>query len=383
MRMWNTRKSGVLLMAVIVMMLPVVSSAATVQELQNQVNSIDEKIAESQKAAEESANTAASLEQQISDVEKSIASTQTIINDTNTQIKDVNTEIAAKLKEIESKENDIAIQTSNMNQTLIEIYRSSRKSNLEKLLASDDLAQAVQSTSQLTALEQQINENIVALNKAKEELEKSKSDLDAKKTSLSDMMQAQQNRKNSLDGQRKYKDGLMSSALADKETYEALVQKLSKEKASVSAALFAQRQKESSSGGQTVTTGGSGYPYSAIDVPDPWGFLTRECTSYAAWYWNNRLGKTWLRGEGPSGTGNAKNWPNLAARNGASVSSTPRVGAIISWTGGTYGHVAIVEKVNSNGTIDVSEFNWVSPGYIYSYRGNVNPSAHGSHVYIY
>lgn len=33
----------------------------------------------------------------------------------------------------------------------------------------------------------------------------------------------------------------------------------------------------------------------------------------------------------------------------------PRVGALISWTGGEYGHVAVVEQVNSDGSIVISE----------------------------
>ena len=33
----------------------------------------------------------------------------------------------------------------------------------------------------------------------------------------------------------------------------------------------------------------------------------------------------------------------------------PRVGALISWTGGEYGHVAVVERVNSDGSIVISE----------------------------
>jgi surface antigen len=97
------------------------------------------------------------------------------------------------------------------------------------------------------------------------------------------------------------------------------------------------------------------------------------------------LGKSWQRGEGPTGTGDATNWPNLARRQGYSVSSTPHIGAIISWNAGSltsgYGHVAIVEKINTDGTIDVSEYNWTPLSY--DYRKNVDPGDYGSYSYIY
>lgn len=128
--------------------------------------------------------------------------------------------------------------------------------------------------------------------------------------------------------------------------------------------------------------GGSGYPFGGIDQPDPWGFLTRECTSYAAWYWNSVLGKDFINTR--PGSGSAYNWPALARDQGYSVSSNPRINAIISWQQSAsmpYGHVAIVERVNSDGTIDVSEFNWRP--YVYTYRSGVNPSRYGSYSYIY
>jgi len=50
--------------------------------------------------------------------------------------------------------------------------------------------------------------------------------------------------------------------------------------------------------------------------------------------------------------GNASEWDNLAANAGISMSSTPQVGDIAQWESG---HVAVVEKVNPDGTILISE----------------------------
>lgn len=98
------------------------------------------------------------------------------------------------------------------------------------------------------------------------------------------------------------------------------------------------------------------------------GFYASQCTSYASWYWSNVLGKPFVDLEG---LGNAKNWPELAQKQGYSVHDTPQPGDIVSWPNmGTYGHVAIVQKVNSDGTMSVSEMNYVPNKY--TTRDNVS-----------
>jgi len=54
--------------------------------------------------------------------------------------------------------------------------------------------------------------------------------------------------------------------------------------------------------------------------------------------------------------GNAATWASKAAADGLVVNNTPTVGAILQ-NGGGLGHVAIVEKINDDGSIEVSEMN--------------------------
>src|SRR5699024_11218561 len=61
--------------------------------------------------------------------------------------------------------------------------------------------------------------------------------------------------------------------------------------------------------------------------------------------------------------GNASNWASAARSQGLNVSNSRSVGAIVqsnAWTNGAWGsgHVAVVEKINSDGSILVSEMNW-------------------------
>lgn len=79
---------------------------------------------------------------------------------------------------------------------------------------------------------------------------------------------------------------------------------------------------------------------------------------YCTWYAFNRraaLGK-------PIGGmwGNASSWASLARASGFSVNNTPSVGAVMqtAYGAGGYGHVAVVESVNSDGSVLVSEMNY-------------------------
>lgn len=115
-----------------------------------------------------------------------------------------------------------------------------------------------------------------------------------------------------------------------------------------------------------------------IDIPDPWGYLTRECVSFVAWRMNVQMGwktgEPWKFSAATVGLlGNANTWgPRLAAQ-GYKVDNNPSNGAIAWWGGavnngvitGPVGHVAVVSKVNDNGTIDIEHYNAVPP-YAYS-----------------
>lgn len=65
---------------------------------------------------------------------------------------------------------------------------------------------------------------------------------------------------------------------------------------------------------------------------------------------------------------NANNWANGAKNDGFTVNSTPEVGAIAQTTAGWLGHVAFVERVNADGTILVSEMNYLTPPGVVGYR---------------
>ncbi|OGL34760.1 hypothetical protein A3F65_00100 [Candidatus Saccharibacteria bacterium RIFCSPHIGHO2_12_FULL_47_16b] len=81
---------------------------------------------------------------------------------------------------------------------------------------------------------------------------------------------------------------------------------------------------------------------------DQWGYDLKNCTSYVAWRVAMEFGKS------VSGWGNADTWDTGAANAGYTVDSTPEPGDIAQWD---KMHVAFVESVNPDGTVNVSQYN--------------------------
>ncbi|HVE46857.1 MAG TPA: CHAP domain-containing protein [Acidimicrobiales bacterium] len=91
-----------------------------------------------------------------------------------------------------------------------------------------------------------------------------------------------------------------------------------------------------------------------------WGFAFRNCTDYVAWKINS-LGVSFSNTMGGRRFGNATNWDDNARSLGWTVSTTPRPRSIAVREGG-YGHVAFVESVNADGSVNVSQYNSAGTG---------------------
>jgi surface antigen len=125
-----------------------------------------------------------------------------------------------------------------------------------------------------------------------------------------------------------------------------------------------------------ATTTYSSYTYSNPNARAMAG--NRYSYGYCTWYAYNRraqlgrpIGSFW---------GNANTWDSNAAAGGWTVSYIPIPGAVFQTDSGYYGHVGIVESVNPDGTINISDMNGIAGWNNVGYRSNVNP---GLYTYIY
>ena len=103
------------------------------------------------------------------------------------------------------------------------------------------------------------------------------------------------------------------------------------------------------------------------------------------WYANGRMRELGYSSEALDKLiGNANQWADEAKAANIPTSNTPRVGSIAQWSSD---HVAVVEQVNSNGTILVSESSYSDvSGTIYDYlyeTRTISPSANWPSTFIY
>ncbi|MFB9860770.1 LysM peptidoglycan-binding domain-containing protein [Salinicoccus siamensis] len=110
-------------------------------------------------------------------------------------------------------------------------------------------------------------------------------------------------------------------------------------------------------------------------------YMTGDCT----WYVFERRKE--MGASVSNSWGDAKNWASAARSEGLQVNNTPSVGAIMqsaAFQNGSYsfGHVAVVEAVNADGSIVVSEMNW-SGGVGNKTTRTVSASSAASHNFIH
>lgn len=103
------------------------------------------------------------------------------------------------------------------------------------------------------------------------------------------------------------------------------------------------------------------------------------CTWYA-WQW--RHDNMPANYDLPSNMGNANTWASAAAAAGFSVNRTPKRGDVFQTAAGWAGHVGIVQSVNADGSITISDMNGVA-GWGRVGTSVIPASAVGSYMYIH
>jgi surface antigen len=109
---------------------------------------------------------------------------------------------------------------------------------------------------------------------------------------------------------------------------------------------------------------------------------TLDAVGNCTWYANGRLGELGYSNNALRKlVGNARDWDNQARNAGISIGTQPRVGAIAQWESN---HVAVVEQINSDGTIIISESSYPSNGaraFLYETR-KILASGPSNYIYV-
>jgi surface antigen len=125
---------------------------------------------------------------------------------------------------------------------------------------------------------------------------------------------------------------------------------------------------------------GNDYPYASdtSGAADPWGFTRRQCVSFVGFrMFQNRHAMSNVREH----WGSAYHWDEAARSLGRTVTLRPKVGAVAQWNAGedsrfyaangaigtmkagSYGHVAYVSAVYTDGSVRIEHYNMTKDRY--------------------
>ncbi|HFR3425834.1 TPA: peptidoglycan hydrolase PcsB [Streptococcus suis] len=270
------------------------------------------------------------------------------------------------------------------NNRMLEQQKTDKEVIVEKQKANQE------AINTLAANRQKLEDDAQVLQVRQAELQVAQLNLAAQKATAED-------EKNSLLEQKAAAEEAARQAAARQAEYEAQQRALAAQQAaSVAAPVAATAPVETAVAESTATvavsqpvvtqtvstpavsssTGSGGSAAARNATFDASSYPVGECT------WGVKSQLSWV---GPY-WGDAKHWLASAAAEGFRTGSTPQVGAIAVWTGGYYGHVAVVTAVESSTSIQVVESNYMGRRYIGNHRGgyfNPTTTSEGAVYYIY
>lgn len=347
----------ILLVAVAVQIPSLEIAALTNEEYDAKIKEIEDRVSEYKSKAAELASQSETLNGAIAQLQLQQDQVQAEIDLNNAKMAQLENEIAAN--EAKMKKQGAALAKS-----IAASYIAGQPSALEVLANSNTISDYVENRSQQESLQAQLNSLINQINKLKTELQIQKNKVNA-------ILNDQKSRRDQIDSSKKQQQNLLDQTQGQESKYQDLVKENNQE----ISRLKAEQIRLNQISGGTVVAGDpnhGGYPAYLNDAPisaliDPWGMFNRQCVSYTAWKVHSTYGNMPYWG----GIGNANQWDDNAARIGIPYGKTPKPGSVIVFNSGRWGHVAWVESVNDDGTINVSEYNQNGDGR-YHERYNVN-----------
>ena len=256
-----------------------------------------------------------------------------------------NKEKATDLKaQIEENTKKLELQKEALAEMIINVYLEGDTDELMVLASSNSLSDYAEKQTRIDSARDQISNSAQMVQSLKEDLETQKKEVDR-------IIADQQTQQQAIADTKNREQELVNMYKANAAAYAADAAEARK----VKEAEIAEAIRQANSSG-AIGNGVNTYPMRNNCPADNLKYLYTggyvcQCTSYAGWKVKERYGII------ISAWGNAKNWGNTASRYGYRVDHIPEAGSVAYSTSGPYGHVMWVESVNSNGTINLSEYN--------------------------
>ena len=284
--------------------------------------------------------------------------------------------LSQEVKAIETKLRDSQDLLGSM---IIDMQIESEITPLEMVASSTSIGEYVDRQAQQTAIRQNLDKEIVTINKARKELKE-------RQAEVTRVVASQKNQQEQLAQKQAVQQKLVDDTRGEENRYRELaetnnqrVTQLREEQAEQNRLATEAAIGAAGNSNVNIPAGilGGDYPFTKGPLDygvDPWGLYYRECVSYAAW----KVASTGRFVPHFGGRGNANEWPSTVAQFGIKSGKEPRKGAVAMQNIGVYGHVMYVEKVNDDNTITVSDYNLAWDGLYRKYT-----RASGGLTYIY
>jgi surface antigen len=252
------------------------------------------------------------------------------------------------------------------------MYVDGQLSTIEELATSKNLSEYVDKEEYRTAVQNKINSTIKEIATLQAQLQKQKAELDV-------LIASEQQQNEQLASAQSQQQQLLAYNQGQQAAYNQQISANSSKISELRHQQILANSRFIGAAGSGPACGG-GYPARWCEIPqdsviDTWGMFNRECVSYTAFRVaaSGRYMPYW------GGIGNANQWDDNARRAGIPVDGNPQPGDVAISNSGAYGHAMYVESVNSNGTINVSQYNAALDGR-YSTRSGLST---GSLVFIH
>lgn len=258
------------------------------------------------------------------------------------------------IRDIEENTKKLAENQIALGQIIASLYVDDKVSPLEMLASSKNVSEYMDRQEHRTAVSKKLDNTIATVKKLKAQLEKDKKDVELILADLKVQREA-------VAAKEAEQQSLVNETRGEEAAYQSLSAAKNSEINKLRAQQAAAIRARAASSGYTALPGDpnrGGYPAKWANAPmnqyvDDWGMYSRQCVSYAAYKVASTYGNMPYWG----GKGNANQWADNARDAGIPTSTIPKAGAVGVQYSGSYGHVAWVESVNSDGTLTISQFN--------------------------
>jgi surface antigen len=258
---------------------------------------------------------------------------------------------------------EISDERAVLKESIRKLYIENDMTMLEKMASSRNLSDYVEKEQYTIAAQQKVKQGMDKIANLQNQQKKQKKQIEQ-------LLADNKTMHDKMNGEKQEVDRLLAMNKQEQSKYEASIAANNTQIGALERAQAAENARflssQAVSGGSYTTLAAPGnlravngyaYPWANApwpnSIPDPWGMYQRQCVSYTAWavsasgrhmpYWGGR--------------GNAKQWDDNARGAGIPVDGNPRAGDVAISNNGTYGHAMYVDSVNSDGSINISQYN--------------------------